>query len=113
MISTGDLEQREFGPVFEPRIPTVKWAKRANDIGTVKQLMRKALEESKDIHLALLEYHNTPVAGLKYSPAQLLMCRMPKDKVPVTSELLAPKVAKDAYPALKARQQKQKAYYDR
>ena len=33
-------------------------------IGTVKQLMRKALEESKDIHLALLEYRNTPVAGL-------------------------------------------------
>ena len=41
-------------------------------IGTVKQLMRKAFEESKDIHLALLEYRNTRVAGLKFSPAQLL-----------------------------------------
>ena len=82
-------------------------------IGTLKQLMRKALEESKDIHLALLEYRSTPVAGLKYSPAQLLMSRMLKDKIPVTSELLAPKVAEDAYPALKARQRKQKAYYDR
>ena len=82
-------------------------------IGTVKQLMRKALEESKDTHLALLEYRNTPVAGLKYSPAQLLMSRMLKDKIPVTSELLAPKVAEDAYRALKARQRKQKAYYDR
>ena len=82
-------------------------------IGTVKQLMRKALEESKDIHLALLEYRYTPVAGLKCSPAQLLLSRMLKDKIPVTSELLAPKVAEDAYRALKARQRKQKAYYDR
>ena len=41
------------------------------------------------------------------------MSRMLKDKIPVTSELLAPKVAEDAYLALKARQRKQKAYYDR
>lgn len=73
-------------------------------IGTVKQLMRKALEESKDIHVALLEYRNTPVAGLKYSPAQLLVSRMLKDKVPVTSEVLVPKVAEYAYRALQARQ---------
>ena len=80
---------------------------------SVEKLIRKALEESKDIHLTLLEYRNTPVAGLKYSPAQLLMSRMLKDKIPITSELLAPKVAEDAYRALKARQRKQKAYYDR
>ena len=73
-------------------------------IGAVKQLMRKTLEESKDIHLALLEYRNTPVAGLKYSPVQLLVSRMLKDKIPITSELLAPKVAEDPYRALKARQ---------
>ena len=73
-------------------------------IGAVKQLMRRALEDSKDIHLALLEYRNKPVAGHKYSPVQLLVSRMLKDEIPVTSELLAPKVAEDAYWALKARQ---------
>ena len=41
-------------------------------IGTVKQLMRKS-NESRDPHLALLAYRNTPVAGMPYSPAQLLM----------------------------------------
>ena len=35
-------------------------------IGTVKQLMRKANEDSRDPHLALLAYQNTPVAGMPY-----------------------------------------------
>ena len=73
-------------------------------IRTVKQLMRKALEESEAIHLALLEYRNTPVAGLKYSPAQILGSRMLKDKASVTSGLLAPKIVEYAYRSLKTRQ---------
>ena len=32
--------------------------------GTVKQLMRKTNEDSRDPHLALLGYRNTPVAGM-------------------------------------------------
>ena len=39
-------------------------------IGTVKQLMRKANEDSRDPQLALLSYRNKPVAGRPYSPAQ-------------------------------------------
>ena len=42
-------------------------------VGTIKQLMRKAAEEGRDVHLALLEYRNTPISGLEYSPAQSLM----------------------------------------
>ena len=42
-------------------------------VGTIKQLMRKAAEEGRDVHLALLEYRNTPISGLECSPAQLLM----------------------------------------
>ena len=44
-------------------------------VQTVKQLLRKAHEEGKDPFLALLDFRTTPVAGIKYSPSQLLMSR--------------------------------------
>ena len=62
-------------------------------VGTVKQLMRKALEENYDVHLALLHYPNTPLSGMLYSPAQLLMSRNLRDGLPVAEEVLRPKVA--------------------
>ena len=40
-------------------------------VQTIKQLMKKAKEEKKDVYLSLLELRNTPVHGAM-SPAQLL-----------------------------------------
>ena len=82
-------------------------------IGTVKQLMRKANEESRDPHLALLAYRNTSVAGMPYSPAELLMSRKLRDNLPTTESLLKPRVAEHAYARLRERQKKAKAYFDR
>ena len=82
-------------------------------IGTVKQLMRKTNEDSRDPHLALLAYRNTPVAGMPYSPAQLLMSRKLRDSLPTTESLLKPRVAEHAYVRLRERQGKAKAYFDR
>ena len=48
-------------------------------VGIVKQLLRKSLAEGQEPYIALLEYRNTPVCGLKFSPAQLLMSRRLKD----------------------------------
>ena len=42
-------------------------------VQTVKNMMRKTMKEGKEPHLALLEYRNTPLSGISYSPAQLLM----------------------------------------
>ena len=42
-------------------------------VQTIKQLMKKAKEEKKDVYLSLLELRNTPVHGTM-SPAQQL-CR--------------------------------------
>ena len=75
--------------------------------------MRKAAEEGRDIHLAMLEYRNTPISGLEYSPAQLLMSRMLKDKLPRPSTFLFPKLAQEAHRSLSARQERQKKYHDR
>ena len=82
-------------------------------VGTIKQLMRKAAEEGRDIHLAMVEYRNTPISGLEYSPAQLLMSRMLKDKLPTPTTLLFPKLAQEAHRSLSARQERQKKYHDR
>ena len=70
--------------------------------------MRKALEGSNDVHLALLHYRNTPVSGMAYSPAQLLMSRNLPDGLPVAEEVLRPKVAEGAHQGLLKRQQKYK-----
>ena len=82
-------------------------------IGTVKQLMRKANEDSRVPHLALLAYRNTPVAGMPYSPAELLMSRKLRDNLPTTESLLKPRVAEHAYARLRERQRKAKTYFDR
>ena len=39
-------------------------------VGTIKQLTRKAAEEGRAVHVALLEERNTPISGPEYSPAQ-------------------------------------------
>ena len=82
-------------------------------IGTVKQFMQKANEDSRDPHLALLAYRNTPVAGMPYSPAQLLMSRKLRDNLPTTESLLKPRVAEHSYDRLRERQGNAKAYFDR
>lgn len=38
-------------------------------------MLKKAQETNQDIELFLLNYRNAPVAGLQYSPEQLLMSK--------------------------------------
>ena len=79
----------------------------------VKQLLRKAHEEGKSPHRALLDYRTSPVAGMKYSPSQLLMSWRLKGTLPVKEELLQPEVVVGAKHQLGDRQQKQERYYNR
>lgn len=106
---------REWGFVVttsSPRYPQSNgMSERA--IQTVKKMLRKADEDHQDPYMALLEYRNTPVTGLSYSPAQLLMSRKLRDKLPTTHELLRPKVALRAREELTTTQARQKLYYDR
>ena len=81
-------------------------------VQTLKNLFKKADEDGRDPYLALLEYRNTPITGLQYSPAQLLMSRTLRSKLPTSEKLLQPKVV-DAHADLQRRQESQKAYYDR
>ena len=78
-----------------------------------KNLFRKVHAEGKDEHMALLEYRNTPISDCDYLPAQLLMKRMLRDKVPTKPDLLKPKISENAREQLLKRQKTQKAEYDK
>ncbi|XP_060810750.1 uncharacterized protein K02A2.6-like [Amyelois transitella] len=59
-------------------------------VQTIKKLLIKSVKSGGDFYLALLNYRNTPREGLS-SPAQLLMSRRLRCKLPVNSKLLVPK----------------------
>ena len=82
-------------------------------IGTTKSVLKKAHEDGTDPYIALLENRNTPITGLKYSPAQLFLNRRLKTKLPTTTQLLNAKIPTDARSQLLAQQKSQKLYFDR
>ena len=81
-------------------------------VQTLKGLFKKSDEDGRDPYLALLEYRNTPVAGLQYTPSHMLTSRLLRSKLPTKQTLLQPKVV-DAHRDLQCRQQRQKMYYDK
>lgn len=83
-------------------------------IQTIKSLIKKSLEDSQDLEIALLELRNTPVVG-NHSPAQLLMSRKLRSKTPMSASLLRPKVCDTNLVniPLCVKQSKTAAYYDK
>lgn len=83
------------------------------NVQTVKQLLRKADYEGRDPYLALLDHRATPITGLNASPAELLMGRAIRTKLPW------PKHSKELpdHDLIRAqlhhRQLQQKKHYDR
>lgn len=63
---------------------------------------------------ALLEYRNTPIPSLGFSPAQIMMSRMLKSKVPTSIRLLQPQIIKPSIlnENIQKKREKQKYYYD-
>lgn len=57
-----------------------------------KNILNKCFENGVDHRIALLQYRNSPVSGTNFSPAQLLMNRNLKTKLPVTYQYLKPKI---------------------
>ena len=74
--------------------------------------LKKALESDEDLHLTLLISRNTPVSGLPYSPAQLLVNWRLQDRLPMTERLLQPHIPADAHQLLVQHHQVVKIFYD-
>ena len=78
-------------------------------VHTVKRILKKA----DDPYVGLMEYRNTPVTGMTYSPSQLLISRTTRTKIPISKELLLPAVPINAQQQLEQRQNQQKQNYDK
>ena len=78
-----------------------------------KNLLRKTSEEKGDFQLALLNWRNTPTAGLNSSPAQRLFGRRTRTLVPTSTKLLKPQTVENVVTNKEQTQQKQKRWYDR
>jgi len=82
-------------------------------VGIAKDFMRKYLETGQDLELYLLNYRSSPVAGFKYSPAEILQNKKLKTKLPVNIKTLLPKIPINLYNQMKENQLKQQKYYNK
>lgn len=82
-------------------------------VGIVKSMMRKCHETGQDLELYLLNYRSSQVAGLNYSPAEILQNRVLRTKLPVSEESLVPKIPIKLYENMKEKQIKQQKYYNK
>ncbi|XP_059060190.1 uncharacterized protein K02A2.6-like [Achroia grisella] len=81
-------------------------------VQTVKHILKKSITSGSDFYLNLLSYHNTPRDSLS-SPAQMLMGRRLKCRLPVHPDVLKPKVISPVqHDVLIEKQIKSKQYYD-
>ncbi|KAJ8886646.1 hypothetical protein PR048_012858 [Dryococelus australis] len=59
-------------------------------VQSIKQMLKKAVEDRKDIMLAFLEYRNTPIYNTLQSPEQLLFSRRLRGLLSCTANRLMP-----------------------
>lgn len=78
-------------------------------MGIIKNLFKR----NQDINLALLDYRNSPIISLGYSPSQLLNNRRLRSKLPISNTLLEMKKINqnEVYEKLLKNQNTQKQYF--
>ena len=84
-----------------------------NAVKTAKRIMIKAHETNTDPFLALLEWRNTPSEQLGPSPAQLILGRRTRTRLPIADKLLDTATSAAASSALSTAKERQAAYYNR
>lgn len=55
-----------------------------------KNLIKKSFEEGKELEDVLLEYRCTPIPHLNKAPSELLMSRLLRTTIPISSKKLIP-----------------------
>lgn len=76
-----------------------------------KKMLTKCYDDKVDFRIALLQYRASPVSGTNFSPAQLLMNRNLRTKLPVTYQHLKPKLNANVQAEfIKVQNRNEKAY---
>ncbi|KAF2878627.1 hypothetical protein ILUMI_27549 [Ignelater luminosus] len=85
------------------------------NVQIVKNSLIKAKQTNRDMYLVLLHYRNSPIEGINFSPAQLLMGRTLRATLPINESLLIPTTPNKnlVKNALRKRQESQRYYYIR
>ena len=78
-------------------------------VQTIESLLKKA----QDPYKALLNYSNTPLEGIRLSPAQLLIGRRLKTSLPTHADLLKTHGAQEVKKHFHKRKLKEKVYHDK
>ena len=109
----GSLEMKQFAQSwnFQIRTSSPRYPQSNGQAERFVKIIKDILKKSKDPNASLLAYRNTPVTGLKYSPAEMLMGRRLIDLVP--AGLNPTSQQKNMKEELKRVQTKAKSYYDR
>ncbi|XP_062601076.1 uncharacterized protein K02A2.6-like [Saccostrea cucullata] len=82
-------------------------------VKSAKRIMKRARNSQQDVYLSILDFRNTPTEGMQSSPAQRLMCRRTKSRLPTTPALLEPKIPMSAHAEIKHNKHQQCKYYNR
>ena len=103
----------EYG--FEHVTSSPYWPQGNGKAEAAVKIVKRMYQKNKDIHLALLDYRNTPQQGQEHSPAQRLISRRTRGILPMTPALLQPEVAHFVAVTtdIGARRTRAKQYYDR
>ncbi|XP_048577104.1 uncharacterized protein K02A2.6-like [Nematostella vectensis] len=104
--------------MFEHKTSSPRYAqangKAENAVQTVKRLFKKCKTSGGSEFQALLDWRNTPTAGIGTSPAQRLFGRRCKTLLPVAGSLLQPSYnTEEDTRKLIGTKQRQKFYYDK
>lgn len=81
-------------------------------VKVAKTLFKKAQRAGQDPWKSLLDWRNTPTEGMDSSPVQRLMSRRTRTQLPISAQLLKPKVTEGVSDKIKQRRQKAKQRYD-
>ncbi len=78
-----------------------------------KKMMRRCKDSGDDPFLALLTLRNTPQQHHETSPAQRLLNRRTRTRLPTQAKLMKPKINKNTAQCIKKAQEIQQKYYNR